>query len=55
MTVLSPSNVTYGENSPIACGSPDHAEYPAPPTDYLILKIPSIVNYEQTDLNPDVK
>ena len=44
MTVLSPSCVTYAEKSLIACGSPDHAEYPAPPTDYRILRIPSIEN-----------
>ena len=39
----------------MAYGSPDHAEYPAPPIDYLIARIPSMENWENTDLKPEVK
>jgi len=47
--------VTIGENASMIHGIPDQAEYPAPPIDYLIKKIPSIVVYEKTDFIPEVK
>jgi hypothetical protein len=42
MTVLSPSKVVEGVNSSMIYGNPDHALYPAPPIDYLMLNNPLI-------------